>query len=88
MSPNVVQVEPIAHFKLRLFFDNGEVKQFDVTPYLDRGVFKALKDPHLFQSVKPFFGGVQWLDEQDLSADTLYCQSETDQHNWNPLIQA
>ncbi len=78
MSPNVIQVEPIAHFKLRLFFDNGEIKQFDVTPYLDRGVFIALKDPHLFQSVKPFFGGVQWLHEQDLSADTLYLQSDAD----------
>ena len=78
MSLNVVQVELIAHFKLRLFFDNGKVKQSDVTPYLDQGVFTALKDSYLYQSVKPFFGCMQWLDEQDLSADTLYCQSETD----------
>ncbi len=78
MSPQVIQVEPISPCKLRLWFDNGEVRQFDVTPYLDRGVFTQLTDPHLFQSVKPFFGGVQWRHEQDLSADTLYLQSETD----------
>jgi hypothetical protein len=28
-----------------------------------------------FQQVKPFFGGVQWPNEQDFSPDTLYLTS-------------
>lgn len=82
MSPKVRKVEPLADFKLRLFFDNGEVRCFDVSPYLDKGIFTELKDSHYFKQVKPFFGGVQWLHEQDFSADTLYLKSTVDT-DWN-----
>jgi Protein of unknown function (DUF2442) len=78
MSPKVTKVEPLENFTLRLFFSNGEVKRFDVTPYLEQGIFVELKDIHYFNRVKPFFGGVQWLHEQDFSADTLYLKSQTE----------
>jgi hypothetical protein len=78
MSPKVVQVNPLEGFKLQLCFDNGEVKRFDVTPYLEKGIFSELKNIHYFNQVKPFYGGVQWLHEQDFSADTLYLKSEAE----------
>jgi hypothetical protein len=78
MSPKVIQVEPLSDFTLRLFFDNGEVKRFDVSPYLEKGIFVELKNIQYFKQVKPFFGGVQWLHEQDFSAHTLYLESQTD----------
>jgi len=78
MSPKVIKVEPLPDFLLRLFFDNGEVKCFNVSPYLEKGIFVELKNIHYFKQVKPFFGGVQWLHEQDFSADTLYLVSQTD----------
>lgn len=79
MSPKVTAVEPLENFQLRLFFNNGEVRIFDATSYLDQGIFIELKDIQYFKQVKPFFGGVQWLHEQDLSADTLYLESKVDE---------
>lgn len=76
MSPKVSQVEPLSDYRLRLSFDNGEVRVFDVTPYLDRGIFCALQSVGYFNQVKPFFGGVQWPQEQDFSPDTLYLESQ------------
>jgi hypothetical protein len=32
MNQKVKSVEPLAEFKLKLFFANGEVRIFDVTP--------------------------------------------------------
>ena len=87
MSPKVTKVEPLENFTLRLFFSNGEVKRFDVAPYLERGIFVELKDIHYFNRVKPFFGGVQWLHEQDFSADILYLESQADT-NWQAPQQA
>lgn len=78
MSPKVVQVQPLENFKLRLCFDNGQVKRFDVAPYLEKGIFAELKNIHYFKQVEPFFGGVQWPHEQDFSADTLYLKSQTE----------
>lgn len=75
MSPRVKNVKPMSDYKLTLTFANGEVKVFDVKPYLNIGVFRELKDPSLFNSVKPFLGSVQWEHGQDLCPDTLYLES-------------
>lgn len=75
MSPNVIQVQPLDNYQLQLQFDNSETRIFDVTPYLDKGVFSQLKSIEQFKTVKPFFGGIQWENEQDFSRDTLYILS-------------
>jgi hypothetical protein len=76
MSPKVIQVQPLDNYHLQLYFDNNEVRIFDVTPYLDKGVFSQLRSVDKFCTVKLFFGGIQWEDEQDFSRDTLYLLSE------------
>ncbi|GAJ00570.1 unnamed protein product, partial [marine sediment metagenome] len=48
---------------------------FDVKPYLDKGVFKELKNLNFFNSVKPFMGTIQWKNGQDFCPDTLYIES-------------
>jgi hypothetical protein len=48
-------VEPQDNYLLLLTFENGEERQFDMKPYLDIGIFKELKDPSLFKTVKTSF---------------------------------
>lgn len=48
------------------------MKIFDVKPYLETGMFSELKNLAVFNSVKPFFGSVQWENGLDLCPDTLY----------------
>ena len=60
---------------MTLTFTNGEVKVFDVKPYLDKGIFKELKELRVFNSVKPFLGSIQWQNGQDFCPDTLYLDS-------------
>lgn len=59
-------------FSLDLRFSDGSFKRFDVSPYLDLGVFQELKDPNYFKQVRIAFGTVQWPNEQDFGPDTLY----------------
>lgn len=72
MNPRVKEVNPNPDYTLTLIFTNGEVKVFDVKPYLDKGIFRELQNRQLFYSVKPFLGTVQWLHGQDFCPDTLY----------------
>ncbi|MDM3871115.1 DUF2442 domain-containing protein [Porticoccus sp. W117] len=72
MTPDVVKVEPLAGYRLKIFFANNEVKEFDVSPYLDKGIFKELKDKTYFSKIRVAFGSVEWPNSQDLSKDTLY----------------
>jgi hypothetical protein len=75
MNPRVINVKPEQNFSLLITFSNGEVKNFDVKPYLGIGVFKELQDLSLFNSVKPCLGSIQWVNGVDLCPDTLYLES-------------
>jgi uncharacterized protein DUF2442 len=59
-------------FSIDLRFNDGSDKRFDVKPYLDRGVFKELKDLDYFRQVTLAFGTVQWPNQQDIAPETLY----------------
>jgi len=72
MNPSVKQVQAIENYRLQLHFENGEQKIFDVTPYLDKGIFVELKDENYFNRVRVAFGSIEWPHEQDFSRDTLY----------------
>jgi hypothetical protein len=76
MNPRIISVTPNKDFTLNLSFDNGEIKIFDVKPYLGIGIFKELRDYSKFKSVKPFLGSIQWSSGQDLCPDTLYLESQ------------
>lgn len=75
MNPRVKHVQPETDYTLRLTFANGEVRRFDVKPYLGIGVFRELREPALFNSVRPVLGSIQWKNGQDLCPDMLYEQS-------------
>ena len=44
MNPRVKSVHPNPDYTLTIVFNNGEKRNFDVKPYLDKGVFNELKD--------------------------------------------
>lgn len=71
----VTQVAPQSDFSLLLDFTNGEIRFFDIRPYLEMGVFQQLKNPDLFKQAKVAFGTVCWPGELNISPDTLYLES-------------
>lgn len=82
MNPRVQTVTPLTGHQLELHFENGEVRQFDVTPYLEKGFFRELQSPEYFNQVKHFMGTVQWPNGQDFCPDMLYeasCQLQPQQ---------
>jgi len=76
MNPRVKTVRPEQDYCLEITFNNGEVKTFDVKPYLEIGRFNELKDKSVFNSVKPCFGTIQWSNGLDLCPDMLYLDSK------------
>mgnify|MGYP000246919949 CR=1 FL=1 len=77
INPYVTQVRSVDNYCLYLTFKNGEERTFDVTPYLDRGIFTNLKDPKLFATVRVVAGSIEWDNELDLSYDTIYLESQS-----------
>jgi len=75
MTAKVKQVFVEQDFKLKLLFNTGEWRLFDVAHYLEKGDFKELKERDVFLTAKVFMGTVQWDNELDLAPDTLYINS-------------
>jgi len=75
MNPRVKNVKPEENYTLHLWFANGEEGILDMKPYLDKGIFRDLRDLSVFNSVRPFIGTIQWSNEADLCPDTVYLDS-------------
>jgi hypothetical protein len=48
MAPSVIQVKPTYDFKVYVYFSDGKIKLFDVSPYINNGVFKKISDINEF----------------------------------------
>jgi hypothetical protein len=75
MYTGAKKVKALPDFKLLLVFENGERRLFDVSPYLDHGIFRALRDPAVFNSAHISFDTVAWSNGADLCPEVLYRDS-------------
>jgi hypothetical protein len=76
METELKDVKAKSDYTLILTFHNGEIKVFDMKPYLNFGVFKELKDLNLFKKVRMSFDTVEWPNELDLDPEILYNESK------------
>ena len=65
-------VKPQKNYKLLLTFENGEQKIFDMSPYLDKGILKELRDINLFNTLRVSFDSIEWANEADFDPEVLY----------------
>ena len=75
LRPKAVNVTPQPDCCLLVVFSNGERKIFDVKPYLDFKPFNELRNPSIFNTVKPSGLSIAWIHGQDICPDELYYNS-------------
>lgn len=72
----ITEVKPLDDYKLLLKFNNDEYRIFDVTPLLEKPVYKPLKDKILFNKVHIIYGyTIAWNEDLDMCPDSLYLDS-------------
>lgn len=72
----VLNVQVVDATHLMIGFSNGEKKLFDVTPYMQKGIFRQFNDYTYFKQVRVLDGTIVWPNEQDFCPDTLYYQGQ------------
>ena len=74
LQPKLVKVEPLDMMKLRLEYETGEVKLFDVAPYATGSWYGELREASYFQTVHMLPGGIgiEWGNGQDIAPHELY----------------
>lgn len=71
MYQAVVSVHPNEDFSLAVVFEDGVKGVLDMTPYLDFGVFKQIKDFEQFRRVRIAFDTVEWECGVDLDPEFI-----------------
>ena len=82
LQPRLTKVEPVGRMQLMLYYETGEVKTFDVTPYAKGSWFGELMDAAYFRSVHllPDGTGIEWAHGQDIAPHELYDLSKNVLH--------
>lgn len=74
MHWDVKTVQPLPEHRILVELEDGRRGVFDLTPYLDHGVFRELRDPAYFNRVGVLHGAVTWPHEQDIAPETLLAE--------------
>lgn len=74
LQPSLVKVEAVELYKLCLYYENGEIKLFDVSPYISGSWYEELKQEAYFRKVRLISGGtgIEWENGQDIAPHELY----------------
>ena len=71
MKTDAVRVRALNNYCIEVSVQDERIGRFDMTPYLDNGLFKRLREPSHFDRVAVQLGAVCWPDGQDIAPDTL-----------------
>jgi len=79
LCPKILNVEPLDGYKLKLSYETGEIKLFDVLPYMSGKWYEELYNDNYFKSVHLISNGqgIEWGNGQDIAQHELYDLSIT-----------
>lgn len=69
---NISAIHANDDWTIDVAFDDGAERRFDVKPLLDCEAFEPLRNLNAFKAIRNRGYFVEWNNEVDLSADTLY----------------
>jgi hypothetical protein len=74
MFPKIMNVEALDNYQLRLTYETGETKLFNVLPYISGKWYEELFNHHYFKTVHLISGGngIEWEHGQDIAPHELY----------------
>ncbi|MGX8705081.1 MAG: DUF2442 domain-containing protein [bacterium] len=72
LAPDAVSVTPLSPRVLRVRFANGELRDFDMVPLMERKCYQPLKSDTLFFAARVAYGTVQWPNGLDIDPEWLY----------------
>jgi hypothetical protein len=76
MYGDIKRVKPLPDYKIYVEIVAGRKGIFDVTPYLDFGVFRELRDINYFNQASVDRGSVTWPHKQEISLETLRAEMQ------------
>jgi len=81
MKHKLIKIQILEDYKLKLWYNNQEVRIFNFAPHLNLGRYIELQDLKLFNTAKIVSNTIEWDTEIDIDPLTLYNKSEFMDYN-------
>ena len=75
IPPRIKNVEVIKDFELKITYENGEVKYYNMEKNLQYKWYNKLKNKEYFKLVKSVKTTLEWPDGEDIDPNELYKNS-------------
>ena len=77
INPKILYIETLEDYKIKLKYETGEIRVFDVLPYIDGIYYGQLSDKNYFKTAQVVDNGytVEWKNGQDIAPHELYKMS-------------
>ena len=74
MFLHIIEVKPLGEYQLKLWFNNGTVKEIDLREELYGEIFEPLKDLQIFQQVEvnQETQTIEWPNGADFAPEFLF----------------
>lgn len=72
MFLEITKAEYLGDYRLRLLFNNGEIREVNLADKLDGEAFLPLRDKRLFQRFSIPFNTIEWENGADFAPEYLY----------------
>lgn len=73
--PKPIQIKTLENYKIKIKFENGEEKVFDMEKYIHEKFYQKLRDKKYFRNVKIAGNTIEWKDGEDVAPENLYYDS-------------
>ena len=79
LCPKIINVEALENYKIKLTFETGEIKIFNVLPYISGKWYEELYNINYFKTVHLTYtgDGIAWEHGQDIAPHELYDAGRT-----------
>jgi hypothetical protein len=74
LTPKITGVEALEDYTIKLNYETGEIKFFNVLPYIFGAWYEELKNHNYFKTVHIISNGngIEWEHGQDIAPHELY----------------
>jgi hypothetical protein len=74
LTPKLTGIEALEGYTLKLNYETGEIKFFNVLPYISGAWYEELKNHNYFKTVHIISNGngIEWEHGQDIAPHELY----------------
>lgn len=78
MLPKIISVQPKPNYIIEVVFENSEIREFSIEPYLNYTVYKPLQNEIFFKKVEVKYGTLVWGKDELIDFDpyTIYTEGK------------